>query len=106
MHSTPTQADDQATLGHHVASELVPAGVLVRHGPVKGNELVDGLFHRVGGYWGELGRAVEDDVGPEVVTHDVQRGAGVAAEVLRLGPAVGDRDTGHVVVAQGVEDVG
>ena len=43
------QADDQATLGHHVASELVPVGVLVSHRLVEGDELVDGLVCRVGG---------------------------------------------------------
>ncbi|MEY2589349.1 MAG: hypothetical protein QOJ67_1333, partial [Acidimicrobiaceae bacterium] len=54
--------------------------MLAAHRPVEGDEFVDGLVCWVGGYRGELGRGVEDDVGPEVVTDHVQRGPGVAAE--------------------------
>ena len=50
--------------------------------------------------------AVHDHIGPEVLPGDVQRGARVTAEVLRLGPRLGDRDADGVVVTHDVEDVG
>jgi len=44
------QADYQATLGHHVPSELAQIGVLAGRGAVDGDEFVDGLVFRVVGY--------------------------------------------------------
>jgi hypothetical protein len=51
------QADYQATVGHHVPSELAPVAVPASHRPVEGDEFVDGLVCRVGG--GEVAAAIE-----------------------------------------------
>ena len=61
---------------------------------------------RVGRHGGELGLRLEHHVLVEVVAQHVERGPGVAAQVLRLGPVVGDRDPQHALVAGHVEDVG
>ena len=99
------QPADQALVVDHRGAVLVPIRmVFPLHRTKQGDELRDGRVIGRRAHRGELGGGLEHDVRPEVRARDVERGAGIAAQVLRLRAVVGDRDADRVV-DHGIRDV-
>ena len=75
---------------HHDRAVLVPVRVLTRSGPVVIHKILDDRVVRVGGDRAELGLPFQYDVRAAARATDVQAGSRIAAQVLRLGPVVGE----------------
>ena len=100
-----SQADDQAALVDHGLAVLLPVRVLALGLAVQGDQLLGRGVMGLGGHRAQVGGGLDYHVGPEGVAGHVERGPGVPAEVLGLGPGLGDRDAQEPVGPDREDDV-